>query len=340
MNKLTNPTLEDVARVANVSTATISRSLNNPDKVAPATLDRIQNVIQELGYIPNSGGRVLASNRSNTVGAIIPTMANAMFASGLQSFQEELSNFGVTMLVASSGYSGEQEFQEIRSLLSHGADGLLLIGGSRPRESSQFLALRQVPHVVTWCYNADSTVLCAGFDNHKAAYQMTLEALTIGHRKIAMLGGISEGNDRAAKRIEGVRHAIKDYGRSAKLISLIETEYSLENGGEAFEQLLSAAETPSVVICGNDVLAAGAIIRARQIGIAIPQQISITGFDDIALATALQPTLTTVRVPQQEMGRSAARLLLDMILDEGTPSSIEFETEIIHRESLAPPIQQ
>lgn len=337
MKKLTNPTLEDVARIAKVSTATISRSINKPDTVANTTRDRIQNVIRDVGYTPNSGGRMLASNRSNTVGAIIPTMENAMFASGLQSFQEELSDFGVTMLVASSGYDGEHELQRIRSLLSRGADGLLLIGADRPPESSRFLAIRQVPYVVSWFYKPDPTVLFAGIDNHKAAHNMAMEALKLGHRRIAMIAGISESNDRAGNRIAGVKAAVQDYGDNAQMISIIETGYSQDNGGEAFEQLMAAPETPTVVICGNDVLAAGAIVRARQLGIAIPAQVSITGFDDIDIASAVYPSLTTVRVPQQEMGRTAARLLLDLLFEEGTPSSIEFETDIIHRESLASP---
>lgn len=337
MKKPVSPTLEDVARAANVSTATISRSINTPDKVASATRQRIQDVIRELGYTPNSGGRMLASNRSNTVGAIIPTMANAMFASGLQSFQEVLSEFGVTLLVASSGYSSQHELQQIRSLLSHGADGLLLIGATRPPESTRFLALRQVPYVVSWCYKPDSQLLFAGFDNHKAAYQMTMEALRLGHQKIAMIAGISEGNDRAANRIEGVKSAIEDFGNGAVLLNVIEKSYSQEHGGDAFEALWNAQKPPTVVICANDVLAAGAILRARELSVSVPHEVSITGFDDIDLAAAVYPPLTTVRVPQQAMGRSAARLLMDMLFNDASPSSIEFDTDIVHRESLAPP---
>ncbi|MFK7994409.1 MAG: LacI family DNA-binding transcriptional regulator [Granulosicoccus sp.] len=338
MKRLINPTLADVARAANVSTATISRSINTPDKVANTTRDRIQNVIRELGYTPNSGGRMLASNRSNTVGAIIPTMANAMFASGLQSFQEELSDYGITLLVASSGYNSQHELQQIRSLLSRGADGLLLIGASRPPESSRFLALRQVPYVVSWCFKPDSELLYAGFDNHKAAYQITMEALKFGHQRIAMIAGVSEGNDRASSRIEGVRQAVLDYGNDATLTRVIETNYSQHNGGQAFEQLMNALDKPTVIVCGNDVLAAGAIVRARELGIEVPRQVSITGFDDIGIASAVYPPLTTVRVPQQAMGRSAAQLLMDLLFKEGTPSSVEFDTEIVHRESLAPPL--
>ena len=159
MKKPVNPTLEDVARAANVSTATISRAINTPDKVALQTRLRVENVISELGYTSHSGGRTLASKRSNTVGAIIPTMANALFASGLQSFQEELSTAGVTMLVASSGYDGSQELSQIRSLVTQGADGLLLIGAARLPETRKFLALRRIPYVISWCYLIRSNCL-------------------------------------------------------------------------------------------------------------------------------------------------------------------------------------
>jgi LacI family transcriptional regulator len=283
---------------------------------------------------------MLASNRSNTVGAIIPTMANAMFASGLQAFQEELATAGVTLLVASSGYDAKHELSQIRSLLTHGADGLLLIGSSRLKETSEFLALRQIPYVVSWCYKHGSKVLFAGFDNQKAAYQMTMEVLRLGHRRVAMIAGISEGNDRASNRIKGVRQAVREFGNNARLMKVIEAEYSQSSGGDAFSRLMSESQTPTAIICGNDVLAAGAIVRARQQGIEVPRQVSITGFDDIGLATAVYPSLTTVRVPQEEMGRCAAKLLLELLSRDGTPTSVEFETKVVHRESLAPPSPQ
>ena len=336
MKKLERPTLEDVALAANVSTATISRSINEPDKVAKSTLDRIQTVIRELGYTPNFGGRMLASNRSNTIGAIIPTMANAMFASGLQAFQEELAKSSVTLLVASSGYSGEQELQQIRSLMTHGADALLLIGASRPKESTELLELRNIPYVISWCYKTDPARVFVGFDNVKAAQAMTEHTLALGHQRIAMIAGVSKDNDRARQRIQGVKRAVNQ-SNNASLISVIESPYSLEAGGAAFEQLMLMDESPTVIICGNDVLAAGAIVRAKQLGIRIPAQVSITGFDDINLATAVFPALTTVRVPHTDMGRTAARLLLDLLSGESTVKSVKLETEIITRDSLSPP---
>ncbi len=328
-----SPTLEDVARAARVSTATISRTINTPDKVAIETRERIEQVIEKLGYTPNFSGRALASNRSNTVGAVIPTMANAMFASGLQVFQEVLSNASYNLLVASSGYNTDTELQQIKSLVAQGADGLLLIGSSRPEATTRFLQVRNVPYVVAWCYQPDDDRYFAGFDNTKAATSITAEVLKKGHRRIAMIAGFAEQNDRSRNRIAGVQLCIKNTP-DAELLDVIETDYTLEAGGDAFEKIMQQSAKPTAIICGNDVLAAGAIVRARQLKINIPGEVSVTGFDDISLATAVTPSLTTVRVPQLEMGRTAARVMLDLLKD-GTSKSHELETEIIHRESLA-----
>jgi LacI family transcriptional regulator len=329
-----NPTLEDVAREAGVSTATISRSINEPHKVAKRTLERIQEVVDRLGYTPNFGGKLLASNRSNTIGAIIPTMSNSMFASGLQAFQEVLAGAEKKLLVATAGYNSEDEFSQIRSLVTHGADALLLIGTTRPQQTIDFLALRNIPYVISWCYKDDAINTYSGFDNEKSARSIALKVLEFGHRKIAMIAGQTTGNDRAADRIAGVQSAITEYGDGAELVNRIEASYSLDSGGVAFEEIISSDSRPTAVICGNDVLASGAIVRARALSIDVPKEVSITGFDDIDLASAVSPALTTVRVPQTEMGKSAAQLLLKLLDNKPQVRSIEFETEIIVRDSL------
>ncbi len=335
MKNTNNPTLEDVAKEAGVSTATISRTLNEPHKVAKVTLDRIQAVVDRLGYTPNFGGKVLASKRSNTVGAIIPTMANSMFAGGLQAFQEELSEAGIRLLVASSGYDSKDELRQIRSLVTHGADGLLLIGSSRPAETLEFLTIRKIPHVISWCFQADKSHIYSGFDNMKAAMRLAEKVLQLGHKRIAMIAGVSAGNDRVSNRMAGVQQAVANFGRGAKLIAMVEAGYTMHDGAEAFAKIMSANVAPTAVICGNDVLAAGAIVKAKQLGITIPSQVSVTGFDDIDLASAVSPALTTVRVPQLEMGKTAAELLLQLLAKDVQVLSREFTTEIIDRESLA-----
>jgi len=335
MKRVTPPTLQDVALAAQVSTATISRALNDPAKVAKATRDRIERAIALLGYTPNFGGRILASNRTNTVGAIIPSLANAMFANGIQAFQEELGAAGVTLLIATSGYDPVREGEQIRALMARGADGLLLIGTERPEDTRRFLELRNVPHVLGWCLSDDPALLCAGFDNRAAAAAMARAVLDHGHRRIAMIAGITTGNDRARARLEGVRDAIAGCP-DARLTRVVEAPYLLDPGALGFAQVMER-DAPTAIICGNDVLAAAAMVAARRVGLRVPDDISITGFDDIGLASVVCPALTTVHVPQAEMARAAARLLLALVAGQGDLASVVLNTQVVLRGTLAPP---
>ncbi len=337
MSRANAPTLEDVARLAGVSTASISRALNDPDKVAKPTRDKIEKAIDALGYTPNFGGRALASNRTNTVGAIIPTMANAMFASGVQAFQEVLSEAGVNLLLATTGYDPEQELRQIKALIAHGADGLMLIGDARPQTTRDFLDKRRIPHVISWCFQPEASPVHVGFDNRAAAYAAMQRVLALGHRRIAMICGVRAGNDRAGDRLDGVTAAIADFGQGAELIQVTEARYRLEFGGDAFEAIMSHTPRPTVIMCGNDVLAAGALKRARELGIDVPGTVSLVGFDDIGLASVVTPPLATVRVPQIEMGRAAARLLLARLGGQNGDGPVELHTEFMPRASLAPP---
>lgn len=335
MNKPGYPTIDDVARAANVSTATISRAINTPTKVAKPTRERIEALIQEMGYTPNHWSRVLASKRSNTIGAIIPTMANSMFASGLQAFQERLAESDMTMLVASTGYDSDSEWHQIRALVAQGVDGLLLIGESRTPEALNYLKTQAVPYVISWSYRAGSDLIFAGFDNYQAAANMATTVLNLGHRHIGILGGVSNDNDRARQRIDGFKNTVEAFGDGALVTGIVEAEYSVAGGGNAFDEMMRCSPRPTAIVCGNDVLAAGAIVRANERNINVPCDVSITGFDDIDLASVVQPSLTTVQVPQTAMGRAAAELLLEQLSDPEKRRSVEVPTQIIRRHSLA-----
>ncbi len=337
MTKMTAPTLADVAKLAGVSTASISRALNEPHKVAESTRRKIEEAIDALGYTPNFGGRVLASNRTNTVGAIIPSMANAMFANGLQAFQEELAKEGVTLLVATTGFDAEQEFLQIKSLVAQGADGLLLIGNDRPDSTWEFMDKRRVAHVVAWCNSTRHGHWFVGFDNKAAAADAARKALELGHRRIALISGQTNRNDRAKARRDGVFAAVAAFGQGARITCEVEAPYLLDEGGRALEKIMAQPETPTVVLCANDALAAGAMVKARELGLSLPDDLSFVGFDDVGLARVVTPALATVRVPQFEIGHAAASLLLDIIAGRSDLASTTFETEFIHRASLAPP---
>lgn len=329
-------TLLDVARLAGVSTATVSRVLNDPAKVGEDTRERVHAAVDSLGYTPNFGGRMLAAGRSNTIGALIPTMASAIFAGGLQAFQEVLAQAGKTLLVASTDYDPTHELAQIRTLVARGAEGLLLIGSDRLPQTRDFLARRRVPHVVTWAYSDTDGAVHVGFDNRRAAMDMARRVLDFGHRDLAMISGISAHNDRVRERLAGVRAAVAACP-GARLSQVVEARYDPAAGAESFRRIMAAATPPTAIICGNDVLAAGALLAARQMGIVVPAQVSVVGFDDIELASLVHPPLTTVRVPQVEMGRIAARLLLDLVAGHTDRRSVLLQAEIILRASLAPP---
>ena len=328
------PKLQDVADAAGVSTATVSRCLNEPEKVVEKTRTRVMQAVQELGYAPNFNARSLAAGRSHTIGAIIPTMENAIFAEGMQAFQERLQAAGYTLLIASSSYDAAIEADAIRTLVARGADALLLIGYDRDPTLYRFLETQGVPAMVAWTHSAGGALPSIGFDNRAAMAALVRHAIGLGHRRIGMISARTDANDRARARVAGARSAMAD----ARLpeLEVVETTYGIANGEAAFERLLSRAPDLTLVLCGNDVLAAGAIRRAHALGIAVPDQVSVTGFDDIALSQVVTPSLTTVRVPHRAMGEAAADALVAMLKGEGARSAL-LSTDLMLRDSLAPP---
>lgn len=328
------PTIDDVAKLAGVSTATVSRCLNTPDMVNPDTRVRVINAVAELGYEPNFGARVMAAKRSNTIGAIIPTMENAIFARGLQAFQEELDQNGYTLLVASSSYQADLEKKQLRTLLARGADAMLLIGFARGEEIYDMLTERQVPTIVAWSYKPEAQVASVGFDNKAAMREFTDFIFKHGHRKLAVISAPTADNDRAAERVAGIKESATDNGIDAEALDIVEVNYSIENGARAAHGLLTSKDRPTVLVCGNDVLAIGALKAARDLKLRVPEDLSITGFDDIELAQIADPGLTTVHVPHREMGRRAANLLIKMVETSQTPQSEKLATRIVNRGTL------
>ncbi len=328
------PTLQDVATKAGVSTATVSRCLNTPEIVVESTRVRVMAAVKSLGYAPNFSARSLVAKRTLTIGAVIPTMENAIFAEGIQAVQDVLQANGYMLLVASSGYDPEAEADAIRTLAARGADGLLLIGLDRDASVYDFLATQSIPAVAVWTHDPEGPLPSVGFDNAAAMAEMVRHAIGLGHRRVGVISGTIAGNDRARRRVDGVQAALAEAGLPAAPV--VETTYGIGEGGAALDRLLAEAPDLTLVICGNDVLAAGAIRRARQTGRDVPGDLSITGFDDISLASLVEPTLTTVRVPHRSMGEAAARTVLALVAGEEAEGQL-LPTTLMLRESLGAP---
>lgn len=341
------PTLADVAKAAGVSTATVSRCLNTADKVSEKARAKVMKAVEDLGYTPNFGARAMAAKRTFTIGAIVPTMENAIFARGLQVFQEQLHARGYTLLVSSNAYQPEIEAEQIKNLIARGADGLLLIGFARDQSVYDFLDRRGVPTLIAWASRLDHAVPSIGFDNRAAMHALATQVLALGHDAIGVISAKIDGNDRAAGRVKGISDAMHDKGMDAARLSIVETSYTVEAGAAAFAELMKRMPQPTVVMCGNDVLAAGALRQARDMGMRVPEDVSITGFDDLELAQIVSPALTTVHVPHRQMGTMAANALIEMIEGksrEGQPkesqakvTSVALPVEVMTRASLGPP---
>jgi LacI family transcriptional regulator len=325
------PNIDDVALAAGVSTATVSRVLNQSGTVSQALRLRVNETVARLGYVPHAGARALMLRRSGTVGAVFPTIDNAIFAKAIAALQRRLADSGLQLLIATSGYDPESEARQAMNLVTRGADALALCGVGQSPELLRFLSQRALPTVHVMTYPSPSGLVCVGFDNARAIAQAVRYLLDLGHRRIAMLAGMTAHNDRAAARVSGVRQALQTAGLDLPPNCLVERPYALADARDGFRALMAA--TPTAVVCGNDVLAYGALLEARKMGIEVPKALSVIGFDDLEMSRHIHPTLTTLHVPTEAMWHAAAERLVAAL--EGTPVTMatEVEVELVVRES-------
>ncbi len=329
--------LGDVALHSGVSTATVSRVINNPEKVAAKSRIAVSASIEALGYIPDGAARALASRHSGIIGAIVPTLDNALFAAGIQSLQRRLRQHDYTLIVASHEYDLAEELNEVKMLLRQGVDALLLVGSRHDPALLQLLAEKGVPYVNCWAWDSNSPQPYIGFDNRKAARKIADYLLDLGHVDLAVIAGRTENNDRASDRLLGIRDAIEARNLRLAPEKIIERSYSLKPGREAMRQLLQMDRLPTAVLCGNDILAMGAVAECQSSGIRIPDEISIAGFDDLDMSSQIKPALTTINVPSAEMGEDAAEYLVAQIRQEPLAPPVEMGTRLMERETTAKP---
>ncbi|MDO6565253.1 LacI family DNA-binding transcriptional regulator [Amphritea sp. 1_MG-2023] len=337
INLSKSATMGDVARAAGVAPATVSRYLNNPDVVSPKTKHKIDQAIRAMNYVPHAAARTLASKKSRMIGAIVPSLDSNLFAPALEAFQSQVSKAGYTLVVASDNYDAEQEFKHINQMVSHGIDALLLVGSSHDEAIYQLLKAKQIPYVLTWTTTPQEEHPCIGFNNKIAAANVANYLMDLGHTKFAMISNNIKRNDRAHKRLLGVRDALALRGLSMSDEYLVERPISAEQGREAFRLLMSRSEPPTAIICGSEPFAYGAIFESKHLGLEVPRDVSITGFDDMWLASLITPSLTTVRTPQQKVGALAADYLIAKLTGKDVALPTPLEVEIIVRESCAPP---
>jgi LacI family transcriptional regulator len=335
------PTLNDVARTAGVSPATVSRWLNRPDSVRADKRQVIKRAVEALGYVPHGAAQALASRQSKLIGGIFPAVDNALFGHALEEFQTVLADAGYTVVVASSGYDPDMEARHIKRMLQSGIDALLLVGTERPGHLYDMIRSHGIPYVNVWRYAPDCPHPCIGFDNDHAAMHLCDHLFDLGHRRIALLSGRLTHNDRAQDRLEGIHRSHRKHGLTFDEALLREQPFGVSEGRDMFRSLMSGKVQPTAFICGSEPFAYGAIFEAAAMGFRVPHDLSIAGFDDLWLSSHLTPALTTVRTPHGAIGAEAAYYLLAKLRDEDPPPPRPLETQLILRQSTgpAPPAQ-
>ena len=332
--KAARATLADVARLAGVSLGSASRALSVPGELKPATLARVLQAVEQLGYVRNGAAQALASRKTLTVAAIFPTLNNPIYADSMHSLQQALWQSGYQLVVASHEYKPDRESESVRAIVERGVDGMILVGTDHSDAVFDLIRQYGLPYVLTWSLDETRYPHCVGFSNHDAAYRMAKLVIEYGHKKIALCGGAASGNERVRARIAGTRAALREAGLELRPEWVVEQPFSFEGGRQAVRQLMSGTEKPTAIICGTDLLAIGAIDECRIRKIRVPQDVSITGFDDIELAMLANPKLTTVRVPSMEIGARAARHLVALIEGSELPAEPALDAPLVVRDSL------
>jgi LacI family gluconate utilization system Gnt-I transcriptional repressor len=310
-------TLQDVARSAGVSPITASRALRGERGVAGDLVGRVKAAAAELGYVPDPAARALASQRGTQVPVMVPLLSNALFVDVVEAVHRELLPHGYQPLIGVTHYDPIQEEQLLRGYLAHRPAGLLLTGFDRTEAARQMVAAAGIPCVFLMELTTAPGVHCVGFSQHDASYAIVRHLLGRGRRRVAFIA--AQLDPRTLQRAEGYRHGLREAGLyDARLELLSPQPSSMQLGGELFKDLLRSRPDVDAICFCNDDLAQGGLLAALRLGVAVPQQIAVAGFNDLSGSDQMLPPLTTVRTPRRAVGEAGARTLLALL--RGDPS--------------------
>ena len=334
-------TLEQVAMQAGVTSITVSRFLREPHRVAPDTAERIRAALLATGYLPNKQAGQLASGRSRIVAAVIPSIANSIFAETVQGLSDGLQPAGYELLLASTGYSMEREEEQIRALLGWFPSALVITGRHHTKAALGMLraaAGAGTPIVEVWDLQpaaAQPDFAQVGFNHDRVGRAMAEHLLAQGHRQLAYVdSGVAE-DFRAHERGTGFKAAAQAAGASVRLVGAPKGE-AIASGRLALAGLVDGQRpTVTAAAFANDHLACGALLEAGARRLHVPDQLALMGFGDFAISRHLSPALTTVSPPRYEIGREAARLLLASFNEGRLDTHRALPWELLVRESTA-----
>ena len=319
--------IKDIVKIAGVSTATVSRAINNSDSVTRETKMRIQKIIEETGYVPNLVGRNLRQAKSKKLLAIIPDISNSFYTEIIRGVNDVSDALGYDLLISTSYFSEKAERKALELLSTKQIDGVISFMSLLPPEEIDSLA-QNFPYIQCCEYTEQIPVTYVAIDNLKAAYEATSFFLKKGHTNIAMISG--QLYPMACKNREiGFRRALADYGYSTSAQQIISSDFSFQGGYTACSQLFSSGGiAPTALFITSDTMAIGAIRFLQDNHLNVPNDVEVIGFDNNELAEFNNPALSTVAQPRYEMGRTAAELLMKKI---ERPDSLNATVILPHR---------
>lgn len=340
------PTIKDVAKASGVSPATVSYVLNDgPKRVKPHTRERVLRTMREMNYHPSAVARGLSRKRMNAIGVVFPNefsslVANPYVGPLLEGILEVATRRHQNVTLFTGQLWSDTE-HSLPVYADGRCDGMVLISPPEQSDIVSGLLNRQVPFLLVGTTSEDSSVSSVDIDNCHAAHRLVSYLLKQGHRRIAYIGG-DKTMQSSRLRHEGYRRALEEAGIPYRAELAPEGRYRKESGAERATSLmdLPREDRPTALFCGNDEMALSTILALRSRGIAVPHDVSVVGFDDIAAAATSIPALTTIRQPVRLLGERAAEILISTIDERPSEGQKDFlYTELILRESVAPPAE-
>lgn len=327
-------TIKDIAKHAEVSTATVSYVINESRYVSPERKARVLEAVEELGYYPNDNARSLRSKKTSAIGLIIPDNANPFFAEIAKGVEDAGFAAGYTVILCNSNAMLERELAYLDVLLSKRVDGIILFPTTTELEQVHTIIKRGIPTAVFYRNPGDLDVDMFALDNLQAGYEATKHLLDLGHTQIACIKPLSLTNP-SAQRIDGYKKALSEQGLSWHESLMPQGNNQISGGEQAALSLLKSEQSFSAIFACNDAMAIGAMRALRESGLRVPEDVSIIGFDDIILASYVNPPLTTIATPKQDAGRLAVERLLERINGryEGGPRQFLLDFKLVIRQS-------
>lgn len=323
--------MADVAAAAGVSLVTVSRVINEPDKVSPATLELVREAVERLGYVPNLMAGSLASNRTKIVAAIVPTISNSVFSETVEGLASALHAGGYQLLLGQASYQPDEEQQLVEAFLGRRVDGLVLTGEPTHAKLAQRLRRVGIPVVQTWDLPSRPIDMVVGFSNRAAGAAAATYLIGKGRRNLGFIGAAEK---RANERLQGFSDAVAKAGLKPVESKMAAPPVTVDQVASYLNAMLQRSPELDAVFCNNDQLAAGVLFECMRRGLDVPKRLAVVGFGDLPIATAASPQLTTVRIDRKGMGKAAGELLLNRFLGDGQMQAItDLGFEIVERES-------